>query len=177
MKNIPIFFSFDNNYVEPAAVAFYSLLNKAKDDVFYDMYVLHSDITEAKQKLLENIVHKMGNGKLSFVSTEGFLTDFWEKGNFNFKYANSVFTINTVMRCFAAKFFPQYDKIIYSDVDVIVVDDISEIYNIDLHDKYIAGVRNPFSKYSSDELSHLSPEHYEILKDKYTGGGYLVDES
>ena len=27
---IPIFFTFDNNYVEPAAVAFYSLLNKAK---------------------------------------------------------------------------------------------------------------------------------------------------
>lgn len=40
MKNIPIFFSFDNNYVKPAAVAFWSLLDMAAKNVSYDMYVL-----------------------------------------------------------------------------------------------------------------------------------------
>lgn len=51
MKNIPIFFTFDNNYVEPAAVAFYSLINSKKEDVFYDMYVLNKDISPDKKEI------------------------------------------------------------------------------------------------------------------------------
>ena len=174
MITIPIFFTFDNNYVEPAAVAFYSLLDKAKEDVFYEMYVLHSDISEEKQTLLKKIVDKKGNANLTFIDTKGFLEDFWKNGTFNFKASNSNFTADTIIRCFGAKFFPQYEKIIYSDVDIIVTDDISEIFDIDLSDKYIAGVKNPFMKWSKDELSHLKPEHYELLHDKYIAGGIWV---
>lgn len=174
MKSIPIFFSFNNNYVEPAAVAFYSLLNKAKNDVFYEMYVLHSDIIEEKQALLLNIVNKQGNAELNFINVNSFLSELWKKETFNFNVANSFFTADTIVRCFGSRFFPQYDKIIYSDVDIVVVDDISEIFNLDLEDKYIAGVRNTFSKYSEYELSHLKPEHYEMLYDKYIAGGIWV---
>ncbi len=174
MKTIPIFFTFDNNYVEPAAVAFYSLLNKAKENVYYEMYVLHSDITEEKQHLLTEIVNKKGNAKLTFTNTDGFLNEFWDNGTFNFQSSNSTFTADTIIRCFGSKFFPQYDKIIYSDVDIIVVDDISDVYDIDLTNKYIAGVKNPFTKWSEYELSHLKPEHYEMLHDKYLGGGIWV---
>ena len=63
MKKIPIFFTFNNDYSVPAAVAFYSLLNKAKQDVYYEMYVLHSDITTMNQKLLQDIVLKFKNAK------------------------------------------------------------------------------------------------------------------
>lgn len=171
MKHIPIFFTFDNNYVEPAAVAFYSLLNKAKDSIFYDMFVLHSDITDEKQKLLTEVVARKGNGALTFINTDGFLKDEWVNGSFNAHWSNSKFTLDTLIRCFGAKFFPQYDKIIYSDVDIVVVDDISEIYDIDLTNKYIAGVKGVLSKYSPDELSHLKPEHYTMLHDKYISGG------
>lgn len=174
MKTVPIFFSFDNNYVEPAAVAFYSLLNKAKKDVFYEMYVLHSDITEEKQQLLKDIVSKKENGNLTFINTTNIFKNMWENGSFNCKYANSVFTSETITRCFAAKFFLQYDKIIYSDVDVIFADDISELYEIDIDGKYLAGVKNAFAKYSERELSHLKPEHYEMLHDKYIAGGIWV---
>ncbi|MCQ2976091.1 MAG: glycosyltransferase family 8 protein [Bacteroidales bacterium] len=174
LKKIPIFFTFDNNYVEPAAVAFYSLLDKAKENVFYEMYVLHSDIMEEKQKFLTDIVHKKGNANLTFVNTNGFLDEFWNNGSFNFKSSNSTFTVDTIVRCFGSKFFPQYEKIIYSDVDVIFTDDISALYEIDMSEKYLAGVKNPFSKYSRHELSHLKPEHYEILKDKYIAGGIWV---
>ena len=174
MKSIPIFFAFDNNYVEPAAVAFYSLLNKAKDDIFYEMYILHSDITEEKQQLLTNIISRKGNAKLTFINTSDKFKKMWENGSFNGSYANSTFTPDTITKCFASEFFPQHDKIIYSDVDIIVVDDISEVYDTDLKDKYVAGVKNPFLKFNKEELSHLKPEHYEILKDKHIAGGIWV---
>jgi len=49
MKKIPIFFTFDNNYVEPAAVSFWSLLNKANDEVYYEMYVLSSSLSHSRK--------------------------------------------------------------------------------------------------------------------------------
>lgn len=173
-KQIPIFFTFDNNYVVPAAVAFYSLLNKTKDDIFYKMYVLHSSITSENQILLQSVVNKFSNSQLEFIDTDGFLQNEWNNGNFEGHNTRTQFTSDAILRCFAAKFFPQYDKIIYSDVDVVFVDDISEIYNIDLTDKYFAGVKNAFMKYSKNELSHLKVEHYNMLKDSYIAGGIWV---
>ena len=176
MKQIPIFFTFDNNYVIPAAVAFYSLLNKAKKDIFYKMYILHHDITSENQTLLKNIIGKFESTELNFIDTENFMVDEFKENNFSASTQSNkkAFTSDAILRCFAAKFFPQFDKIIYSDVDVVFNDDISELYDIDLTDKYIAAVKNPFMKFSEHELSHLSPENYEKLKNTYFGGGIWV---
>ena len=163
--NIPIFFTFDNNYVIPAAVAFFSLLNKAKKSVFYDMHVLHSDITTDNETLLQNVVSRFKNASLEFKNTHGFLKNEWQKGNWEGHQNKNKFTLDTVIRCFAADFFPQYDKIIYSDVDIVVKEDISELWDIDLTDKYLAAVQSSLLKYCPSELSHLSPELYEKFKD------------
>lgn len=174
MRNIPIFFTFDDNYVEPAAVAFWSLLNKTKPNVFWSMYVLSSHISSSKKKLLSDIVSKFQNASISFCETNNFLDEEWKNNTFSGKQGGTIFTSDAILRCFAGRFFPQYDKIIYSDVDVIFVDDISELYDIPIQDKYLAAVKNVFMKYRKYELSHLNQEHYEMLKDSYFGGGLWV---
>ena len=171
---IPIFFSFDNNYVVPAAVAFWSLLNRADSNVFYEMYVLHHDIIPENEKLLLSVVDRFKNARLKFIDTKGFMQTEWQQGNVEGHNKKDQFTSETFIKCFAARFFPQYDKIIYSDVDVVFMDDISEIYNIDLKNNYVAGVKDPFLKYSSYELSHLKPIVLEFLKDCYLCGGIWV---
>ena len=174
MKTIPIFFSFNNDYVEPAAVAFFSLLNKAKKDIYYDMYVLHPDITEPRQNLLKEIINKCENGRLTFINVGNFGEKFWKNDNFSKGSSGSKFTSDTIVRCFATKFFPQFDKIIYSDVDIVVVDDISPLFDMDIGEHYILGVRSPFMKYLPEELSHLPSNVYDICKDSYIGGGIWV---
>lgn len=171
---IPIFFTFDNNYVVPASVAFFSLLSKAQKGIYYEMYVLHADISEENQNLLINVTRKQNNAKLTFINTHGFLNQEWSNGSFAFQHSNSSFTADCLLRCFAARFFPGLKKIIYSDVDVIFTDDISDLYDIDLTGKYIAGVKNAFTRYSEYELSHLKEEHYNMLHDKYISGGIWV---
>lgn len=174
MNHIPIFFTFNDSYTVPAAVAFWSLLNKAKRGVFYEMYVLHSDITPDNQRLLLNVINRFKNGRLSFINTDGFLQKEWAGGNWEGHNARQQFTADTLTRCFAARFLPQYDKIIYSDVDVVFTEDISELIDVNLEDKYMAGVRNVFMKWEKNELSHLKPEHYALLKDSYIAGGIWV---
>ncbi len=173
-KNIPIFFAFNNDYSIPAAVAFFSLINKAKLETFYQMYVLHPDISFENQKMLKEIAERKNNAELTFINTNGFLDKEWSEGTFTSTYASSVFTQDTLIRCFASKFFPHLDKIIYSDVDVVFMDDISELIDINLNDKYIGAVKGAFSKFSKDELSHFKQEHYEMLKDTYFAGGIWV---
>lgn len=171
---IPVFFTIDNNYVIPAAVAFFSLLNKAKEDVFYEMYVLHPDITAENEKLLQGVVGRFKNASLSFKNTQNFLKDEWANGNWDGHQRKGQFSLATVIVCFASEFFPQYDKILYSDVDIVVKEDISELWNIDLTDKYLAAVRSPFLKSSPAELSHLPAEVREKVKDSYFGTGILL---
>lgn len=174
MKRIPVFFTFDDNYVVPAAVAFYSLLNKAKDGVFYEMHVLHSDITQESQAMLRAVVSRFENASLTFIDTGDFLLREWQKGNFDGHQRRTQFPLEVIIRCFAAKFFPQYDKIIYSDVDVVFKDDISELYDIDLTGKYLAAVRDPFLKFSKTELAHLPLKERDRLDSEYFAGGILV---
>lgn len=174
IKIIPIFFSFNDDYIEPAAVAIYSLLNKTPRHIFYKMHVLCSNIPDSRQQILQNIIKRFDNAELSFINNNGEFEKIFQREDFSKGSDKSVFTADILSKCFAAKFFPQYDKIIYSDVDIVVSDDISELYNINLEDKYLAGVKTPFSQYHENELSHLNAKHYEILHDKYLAGGIWV---
>lgn len=174
MKRIPIFFTFDEGYVNQAAVAFYSLLAHAKGGVAYAMVVLHHDVSAKSQALLQSVCARFPGSELTFVDTGDFMLDEWAKGNWEGNQDQKRFTSDAVVRCFCARFFPSQDKIIYSDVDVVFADDISELWDMDLDGAYLAGVRGVNIKYHPMALSHLKPEHYEMLKDKYISGGIWV---
>ncbi|MBQ2001366.1 MAG: hypothetical protein II241_06250, partial [Clostridia bacterium] len=51
---------------------------------------------------------------------------------------------------------PEYDKVIYSDVDVIFRDDLSEIYSTDMKGYYMAGVNS---------VSHLDEDAKKYFQD------------
>ena len=173
MKAIPIFFTFDNNYVRPAAVAFYSLLRMAKPNISYAMFVLHSDITVENQRLLKDVVSRFPGSSLEFRDTKGFLKDIWDRGSFDGIGLHNNFTADTLVRCFGARFFPEYERIIYSDVDVVFADDISELYDWDLSDAYYAGVMD-YEANSRARYSYLDDAHFETIKGKYCAGGIWV---
>ena len=173
MNRVPIFFTFDDNYVIPAAVAFFSLVNRAREGTFYEMHVLHHDISPEHQGLLSGIAAKRGNASLTFVDTGDFLKNEWRSGSWEGHQTRSQFTSDAVIRCFGARFLPQYDKIVYSDVDVVFADDIAELMDVDLTDAYCAGVEG-FLRHDRTNMSHLKPEHYEMLKDCYLAGGVWV---
>lgn len=83
IKAIPIAFSFDNNYVVPPVIAFYSLLNKARREVFYEMFVLHCDIRAENQCFLQSTARKTNNANLTFIDTNSFLVGKLQSGNFS----------------------------------------------------------------------------------------------
>lgn len=54
-------------------------------------------------------------------------------------HVNGTLTQATWYRIFAPSIFRQYEKIVYLDVDIIVLEDIAHLYNVDLGENWVGG--------------------------------------
>ena len=131
-------FCFDNEYAIPAAVAFRSLLDNASKDFSYKLFVAHTDISPKNQaKLREVEICFRGNVLVEFLQMQHRFEDLWKKTKTKGHYSKEA-----LYKLLAPSLFPQYDKIIVSDVDVVFLGDLSPSYFAfdSTEDIYVAGV-------------------------------------
>jgi len=138
---IPVMHCFDNNYAIPAAVSFYSMLQHADQAHEYRLYVLHSDITLQNRQKLAKLAADFPNASLEFIDMSNRFGGVWEK-----IYAGNAthVTKECLYKLIAPSVFPQYDKLVITDVDVVFEGDISPgFFAFDPSDPvYIAGVKH-----------------------------------
>lgn len=134
-QEIPIFFAIDDNYAPFFAVALTSLLDNASKDFFYKIYVLTTSLRKEYADRLRLIVDDLAvdNASIDFVS----MKDEMEKSSGTF-HLRHYYSRETYCRIFIPRVFPQYDKVLYLDSDIVVVGDISRLYNTDLGDNLVA---------------------------------------
>lgn len=171
-QEIPLMFCFDNNYVIPAAVAFYSLLEHANKNYKYTMYVLHTDISIKNQEKLQETIKPFSDfAELIFVDMENKFEGLWERIETKGHFSKEV-----MYKVLVASIFPKYDKIIVSDVDVVFLNDISQSYfDLDVsEDYYLAGVKliGKMQWYMDRYLKTFTKEEVEKLSGFC--GGYIV---
>ena len=129
---IPIFFATDDNYLPYLAVTLESMYENASRDYDYKVYVLHSGVS---QDYYEKIMrYSKPHFELEFVDVTARLKEIAEH-----LHMRDYYTCTTYFRVFIASMFPQYDKALYLDCDIVVLGDISELYNYDLGDNLIGG--------------------------------------
>lgn len=170
---IPIMFCFDKNYVIPASVAFYSLLEHANQNYKYHFFVLHTDISDVQQKMLYETIEPFDEYvKLDFINMENRFDDIWKN-----VHEDNHFSKEVMYKLLVSSIFPQYDKIIITDVDVAFLGDISESYiDFDCNDDYyLAGVKQ-IGKINSYYMDYYKKNwsNEEIEKLCKICGGYLV---
>lgn len=131
-KNIiPIVFSFDKRMEMAAGVAITSLLLNAQQDSYYDIFILHSSKEDYSQSPLNTIPTLFPNCSISFRAV----------GNqFNGAYEVRGITEAAYYRIVIPDLIPEYDKVLYSDVDVIFLTDLRKYYNADLEGYGFAAV-------------------------------------
>lgn len=175
---IPVMHCFNDAYSVPAAVAFYSMLKCASPDFYYKFYVLHSDITEENQRKLNLIVSSFANADLEFINVKNKFSNLFERTNSKGHYSEEMY-----YKFLAPEMFPQYDKIIITDVDVCYTGDISKDFceqNTD-EDFYIAGVKTlkPDSEIRGELLKNCADAYLkEFTEDERKklniGAGYMI---
>ena len=121
IETIPIFFASDNNYAPYLAVAIKSLLSNASSDYFYKIHILTTNLDKDISEKLTKLATP--NSSIQIIS----LKDEIEHIKHRFQLRD-YYSIETYYRFFIADMFPQYDKVLYLDCDIVVLGDISNLY-------------------------------------------------
>lgn len=141
---VPIVFCFDKRIILGASVAIKSLIDCAKDDTVYDIRIFHSDLDLKNQKLLNSLIegskHNLG---FHYINPKQFANAPKSKGSWT-EIVYYRFLIPSIMQ--------EYDKVIYSDVDVLFKDDLSDLYNTDIQNFELGAVRA--EKNSPNTIGH-----------------------
>lgn len=147
MNVVPIAFAFDNNWVIPACICISSLMMNADSDTFYEIFILHSSENPLDRDMLDKIQEHYENCRIQYRTVDG---------SFDHSYEVRNVTVSSYYRLLIPEIIPEYDKILYSDADVIFRSDLSNLYEtVEFGNCLVAGVNS---------LSHLVPdvkEYYE----------------
>ena len=125
MSKIPVVFTFDKRIIPASAIAIKSLLDCAKAGTEYDIYVFHPDISDRRVAAFEKMCSESRH-HISFVKVDK--SRFKDAPKSRGSWREIVY-----YRILISELLPQYDKVIYSDVDVLFKDDLSEVYATDLN--------------------------------------------
>lgn len=165
-REIPIFFTTDDEYIPFLDIAIRSLIENASRAFEYRIIVLNTGLSE------ESI------SKVKQNEREGFRIDFVNisaevegiKSRLKDVYH---FSIVTYYRLFIASLFPQYDKVIYLDCDLVVLGDISELYNIELGENILGAAPEEFVQ-NTKEFRLYAKRALGIDPDGYVNAGVLL---
>lgn len=165
-REIPIFFSTDDNYIPYLDVAVRSLIANASKEYRYRIVVLNTGLDP------NNVAQVKEN------ECDGFAIDFIDiskpietiKSHFKDVYH---FSIVTYYRLFIASLFPQYDKIVYLDCDLVVLGDISELYHVPLEEHILGAAPEQFVQ-NTESFRQYAKIALGVNPDRYVNAGVLV---
>ena len=161
---IPIAFAFDNNLVLPACVCISSLLSNANEDTFYDIFILYSESANVDRTDLDTIPKYYNNCKINYRLVDNtFETAFEIRG----------ITTPAYYRLLIPELIPEYDKVIYSDVDVVFRMDLWDLYQINLDGYYLAATRDLGLNLSKEGVEYIKTLN-GVKAGDYLQSGFIV---
>ena len=161
---IPVVLSSNNKHVPFIYTTLVSILENANRKTFYLLYLLVPSDFSGKNK---NVILKLNNKykcNIIFIYPEKYLK--------KLKMNSSNLTSSSYYRLIVADLLPnKLSKCIYLDLDICVCKDLTELFNIDIKDNYIAGVVDP-EYYFSEEDNYKSIN--TSLKKEHINDGMIL---
>lgn len=155
----PIVVAFTPNYFVPAATCIFSILESGKGEEYHFICLLTEDLPKDLKELLVNLGGD--RCRFSFISLAGKLQDI---------YVDEKYTVAASFRLLLPDLLPLYDKVLYVDCDMIVRNNLSELYRaIDLQDSYLAGVFETTLDFQQEHIRAISCDPGE-----YVNSGLLL---
>lgn len=134
MSCINICLSTDDNYSKYAGVVICSILLNSKDSEILNFYILDGDISEDNKNKIE-LLKNIRDFNLKFVKIDENLFETYKQTK-----THSYISLSSFYILKLASLLPDIEKVLYLDCDVIVNDNIEQLYNTNITDYYAAGV-------------------------------------
>lgn len=133
VNEIPVFFAVDNGYIPFLGVALKSLIDNTSKENKYAIKILYTSVSDENKSRIKK--YEKENISIEFVDLNKQLEEIKEK-----LYTRNYFSNTTYYRLFIPELYPEYDKAVYIDSDIICLADIADLYNVDMEDNLIAAV-------------------------------------
>lgn len=148
-------------------------------DIYFKLFVVHNDISQAQQEKLHLTIKPFSHfASLDFIDAQNLLQEIWK--NYPHQYH---FSYEMLYKLIAPSLFPQYEKIIISDVDVVFLGDVSKsFFDFNIDENYLVGgvVSNNPEKFLPlpkkgwrSQYKNLNPDELEAIQ-YGIAGGYLI---
>lgn len=160
LSDIPVVIAFTPNYFVPAATCLYSILEHSDSSVSFHVVCL---LTEALPENMKAAMEQLDSIRLhiSYINLQGRMEDI---------YVDERYTVAASYRLLLPDLLPEYDKVIYVDCDMVVRNDLAELYRkTDLTDYYLAAVFEASLDSQLDYLLHLG-----VKPGNYINSGFLL---
>lgn len=171
MKNtvIPIFFSVDDRYAPYLDVALTSIIRNASKEYDYRIIVIYKELNDKNRERLSSRSNE--HFEIQFVPMENRLEDITDR------MANRLradyFTLTIYFRLFIPEMFPEYDKGIYLDSDIVVPGDISTLFHVELADNFFAASRDHSIAHIPQLITYIE-NAIGVKKEQYINSGVLL---
>lgn len=128
---IEILLCTDENYAPYCAVVISSIIQNSKNSKELNFYILTPGLKTNTERLLSDMVSSYGaNIDILTVSTKEF-------DSLDLKR----FGLGSILRLFMHRYLPKNcEKVIYLDCDLLILDNISDLYSIDLENRLLGAV-------------------------------------
>lgn len=125
-----------NSFVAPLSVCLKSILMHANPLRRFDFLILTSNMDRQNQKILNDMRLPYSNAHLHFVNARPFLE------GYHLKTYHHI-TVETFFRFLIQDILPDCNKVLYLDSDTVVKRDLSELFDTDINDYFLAAVKDP----------------------------------
>ncbi len=162
--HIPIVYSTDNEYVFVLIVSITSLVLSANTDTFYDIYILTDNNFSRKNEVVKSLDEFDKNLKIEFINVGNKFETVCLRYDF--------ISRPTYFRLALSQLLKE-EKCIYLDADTIVCEDLRTLYETDLTDKYIAGIKAPYFHIRKDRERYCEQAQLPSME-QYINAGVLL---
>ena len=162
-SKVNIAYASDKAYVYPTLISMVSVMENAKKSTECDFTVLLSgEITDGEKEKFKSVEKKYSNCKVNLVDMSGQFDSsevrFWSRAMY--------------YRLSLPEILSDEKRCIYLDGDTIVRKDLTEMFNLNMNDYYVAGIRD------FNEIINSTSEHYKVLGipnlNSYVCSGVLI---
>lgn len=160
MEPVNLFFSCDDNYVPFLSVALTSIQENRDQARHYCVRILHTGLKREHQKKLESSL-TCENFEILFCDLGAQVREFSRRFHTRDYYSQS-----TYYRLFIPELFPELSKALYLDCDIVVLGDISQLYDTEMGGNLVGAVPDgavaaiePFKLYVRNRLQ-VEPSCY-----------------
>ncbi|MBQ4324456.1 MAG: glycosyltransferase family 8 protein [Clostridia bacterium] len=164
---IPVFLSCDERYLPFLAVSVRSLIDNASPENRYEITVLYTEVCEESRKRVQSMETDFCS--IRFVDVNEAIAPVMSHFRLRDYYSIAIY-----YRLFIPTLFPEYDKAVYLDCDVVLERDVADLFATELGDSMLVGVVRDEIVADTPPFQEYVRRHVGVPDDEYFNSGVMV---